>query len=433
MPAPGRRTAASTCFPTWPVPRSATASSSSTRPRCCTTGRRYTVIRAWRLCRLPTLAGNAWRYCAARSRSVTSPGCDVDFGVRPTLVPVASIEEGFDLVRQRKADAAVANNYAGDMHATRHGLVETPIAFQPVRLFFASAKGQHGDALAAIDRNLQRWQRDSGFGLLQGPAALATEERAVAYARITCGGSPARSWRCWSPRCWSRSGCAARSSCKTGALRDSERRLSTILDSVDSLIYIKDASYRYQYVNRAVCEFFGIDGRPYHRQERRRNVRRRHRADHPRARQPGHRSTASGWWPRKSDRPRARTTRPSWPPRFPCAARTAACTPCAASPPIFPTARTRRNRPGSPPPCSSRRKGCSSPGPTAWCSMSTAPSARCPASPRANWPGATRCRCRWNRAAPTSGRRCGRSSTSAASGRAKSGPSARTARSTRPG
>jgi PAS domain-containing protein len=40
---------------------------------------------------------------------------------------------------------------------------------------------------------------------------------------------------------------------RTRELRDNERKLSTILDSVDSLIYIKDAQSRYQYVNGAMC------------------------------------------------------------------------------------------------------------------------------------------------------------------------------------
>ena len=42
---------------------------------------------------------------------------------------------------------------------------------------------------------------------------------------------------------------------KTAALRKSEQRLATVLDSVDSLIYIKDASYRYAYANRALHAF----------------------------------------------------------------------------------------------------------------------------------------------------------------------------------
>lgn len=42
------------------------------------------------------------------------------------------------------------------------------------------------------------------------------------------------------------------------ALRASENRLNTILDSVDAHIYIKDQNLKYRYVNRKRCEYFGL-------------------------------------------------------------------------------------------------------------------------------------------------------------------------------
>ena len=41
------------------------------------------------------------------------------------------------------------------------------------------------------------------------------------------------------------------------ALRESEHKLSTILDSVEAFIYIKDCNYQYQYVNEPVTQLFG--------------------------------------------------------------------------------------------------------------------------------------------------------------------------------
>ena len=41
------------------------------------------------------------------------------------------------------------------------------------------------------------------------------------------------------------------------ALRESEHKLSTILDSVEAFIYIKDCNYQYQYVNEPVRQLFG--------------------------------------------------------------------------------------------------------------------------------------------------------------------------------
>jgi PAS domain S-box-containing protein len=41
------------------------------------------------------------------------------------------------------------------------------------------------------------------------------------------------------------------------ALRESERRLNTILDGVEAYIFIKDRDYRYQYLNKRICDFMG--------------------------------------------------------------------------------------------------------------------------------------------------------------------------------
>ncbi|PTD95359.1 diguanylate cyclase [Pseudothauera lacus] len=43
------------------------------------------------------------------------------------------------------------------------------------------------------------------------------------------------------------------------ALHESEEKLSTILDSVEAHIYIKDTTYRYLYVNRPMCALFGSE------------------------------------------------------------------------------------------------------------------------------------------------------------------------------
>jgi diguanylate cyclase (GGDEF)-like protein/PAS domain S-box-containing protein len=44
---------------------------------------------------------------------------------------------------------------------------------------------------------------------------------------------------------------------RTRALHDTEHKLSAIVDSVESLIFIKDSDYRYQYVNGAMCRLLG--------------------------------------------------------------------------------------------------------------------------------------------------------------------------------
>jgi len=48
---------------------------------------------------------------------------------------------------------------------------------------------------------------------------------------------------------------------RTHEVEQSEQKLNTILESVDAYIYIKDAHYRYVYVNKQVREFFGKEAR----------------------------------------------------------------------------------------------------------------------------------------------------------------------------
>ena len=179
----------------------------------------------------------------------------LQFGVQAQLVSVRSVDAGFHLVDKREADVVVASKYAGDIYANRHALVETPIAFLPVRLFFAAPKGRGGFALAAIDRHLDAWQRSADspyFAVLQQWQRKTLLARTPPWVLWAAGAVAAALAIALLLAFWLRREVAL----KTRALVDSQQRLSTILDSVDSLIYIKDDSYRYQYVNRAACEFY---------------------------------------------------------------------------------------------------------------------------------------------------------------------------------
>ena len=82
------------------------------------------------------------------------------FGLKVKLMPTASLDAAFRLVEQGRADAAVANHYFGEFNAAGYHLVETPLVFQPARLFYATARGRNADLLAAIDRSLSAWEPD---------------------------------------------------------------------------------------------------------------------------------------------------------------------------------------------------------------------------------------------------------------------------------
>ena len=59
-------------------------------------------------------------------------------------------------------DAAIANYLFGDYFYEQYGLTKTPIVFNAVPLFYATAKGRNGDLLVAIDRHLDTWLVEPG-------------------------------------------------------------------------------------------------------------------------------------------------------------------------------------------------------------------------------------------------------------------------------
>ncbi len=81
-------------------------------------------------------------------------------GIKLTLVPLKSVEEGFRMTAAGQIDGIIASQQAGDMLADRYRLADTSIVFQPVKLFFVSSKQQPPETLAAIDRALSQWQAD---------------------------------------------------------------------------------------------------------------------------------------------------------------------------------------------------------------------------------------------------------------------------------
>jgi diguanylate cyclase (GGDEF)-like protein len=54
----------------------------------------------------------------------------------------------------------VTNNFFGGRYARQYGLVETPIMFDPVGLYYATAKGTNAALLQRIDHYLERWRRN---------------------------------------------------------------------------------------------------------------------------------------------------------------------------------------------------------------------------------------------------------------------------------
>ncbi|XKE43862.1 EAL domain-containing protein [Halomonas organivorans] len=180
------------------------------------------------------------------------------FGIEVDWQPVGSFEAGFRRVADGGADAAVGNHHYGDRHAQPFGLQPTPILFQPARLYFAAAEGRHAGVLDRLDAYLEDWKRRPDSPWFEIQRRWMPEEARPPLVPgylwwtlgILAGGAALLGLVSLLLRRQVRA--------RTRALHASERRLATILDSVDAYIYIKDASGRYEYVNRRVADFFGI-------------------------------------------------------------------------------------------------------------------------------------------------------------------------------
>jgi len=178
------------------------------------------------------------------------------FGVQPRWVPVSSLTDGFAKVANDEADVVVANYQFGSLQAPRYKLVETPVMFQPSRLFFATGKGRNADLLAALDKHLTDWRNNPHsiyFEVIRRwggepprtmvPVAFWWGFSAVAMLLLLVMGFAALLRRQVNE--------------KTRHLAESENKLNTILNSVESHIYIKDPQLRYQYANNTLSASLG--------------------------------------------------------------------------------------------------------------------------------------------------------------------------------
>ncbi len=179
------------------------------------------------------------------------------FGIKATLLPMRSLHEAFALVENRKADVAVANHNFGEYHAADFRLKDTPIVFQPAKLFFATAQGQNKDLLDSIDRHLGIWQRDQNspyFSILKrwGPAAHHT---AIPTAIWWTLGTIALLFALASTTTVIARREVAR---QTKSLRASEARFRGVFDAVSEGILIHERTTgKLLQVNQRTCEMFG--------------------------------------------------------------------------------------------------------------------------------------------------------------------------------
>ncbi|WP_301003921.1 EAL domain-containing protein [Arsukibacterium sp.] len=173
------------------------------------------------------------------------------------LQQVKSLQAAFNLVAAGGADFAVANHLFGNSRAAEFQLQVNPLRFDPVELFYATAAGRNPQILNAIERQLQQWQADPQSYYFQTinrwSEPGSADRNSVSWLLI---------WSAFSSLLLLLSAAALlwyhrRSKRQLSQLQLSQDRLTTILNSVDAHIYIKDKRSRYQYVNHKVAELFG--------------------------------------------------------------------------------------------------------------------------------------------------------------------------------
>ncbi len=81
-------------------------------------------------------------------------------GLHYTQVTFPSYETAFQAVRDGNVDAVVSNSYYAAFSKKRFGLKESPIAFNPVALYFVTKQGDPLGLLGTVDTYLRKWRYD---------------------------------------------------------------------------------------------------------------------------------------------------------------------------------------------------------------------------------------------------------------------------------
>jgi diguanylate cyclase (GGDEF)-like protein/PAS domain S-box-containing protein len=178
------------------------------------------------------------------------------FQVPVTWVPADTLAEAFQLVTDRQADVVLTNHSFGAWRAAEYKLTPTTIMFQPSQLYFVTGLSAPASLLAGIDAQLMTWKNDPGsfyFRNLNRWGEQAPEVVWPLYLQWVLGVVGLLLLLMLGGNYWLRQQVAL----KTRIIQASEERLNTILDGVDSAIYIKGPDLRYQYANRKACEALG--------------------------------------------------------------------------------------------------------------------------------------------------------------------------------
>ena len=177
------------------------------------------------------------------------------FGVNITLISAVDYKSVFEIVAQNGADAAISNQFYGQMNAGRFGLEDTAVIFNPSDLFFAAPENGPKDVLQAIDRRLQEMKKDTSSTYYNSLRRWISEDVhfkipvwvqlfgliAAIFLIIGLG----ESWY------WKR-----QLNIRTRELRESELKHRTLFETANNAIFIMDND---QFIdcNRKTLQIFG--------------------------------------------------------------------------------------------------------------------------------------------------------------------------------
>lgn len=98
------------------------------------------------------------------------------YGYTFETIYAQSFFEAFSMAGIGLADAAVTNNYFGDLNLQTYHLERTNLIFDPVMLYFVVKKGENAGLIETIDRYLGEWGETSGSVYYQSLERLVNPE-----------------------------------------------------------------------------------------------------------------------------------------------------------------------------------------------------------------------------------------------------------------
>ncbi|MDT8438436.1 MAG: EAL domain-containing protein [Wenzhouxiangellaceae bacterium] len=159
-------------------------------------------------------------------------------GIALELKPTTELIDTLQAVATGRADFAIVNQFFGQHHAYRHGLVEMPLTTNQVSLLFA-APNDDSPLLGQIDFHLARWkqERDSPYyRALLNALAPATDPIWPRWLSLLLGAGLLVVLVLAGLLTWMRH----RIEQTTGRLRESGARLNRLLDSASVVLYSLD-------------------------------------------------------------------------------------------------------------------------------------------------------------------------------------------------